>query len=675
MVTTTGPAVGAKAQIGFAEESKWGYPKSPPASFVEFTSEGVVSEFTNLISASLRADRAVHKQRIGTEAAGGDINFELCPAGFGTLLKHALGKKRTKRVDIAFLMVYTGSGIPSVTLSANSLTSVDADTNLNITINNSDTVQVVLDAVEAIAGWEAYAAWGDGSTGYFAVTSKITAVTTLGSGDYANGKLAKTAGGVINLETFTSVPCGADGGTTHEVFFPINMKYGIYEHTIKSYQDLPEVPEGLTLEIGRDVAAFNYYGSKVNSLALNATPGEIVTGTLNVMSKGASTCGDVSADSGNTGWQDPIVGLKYAGSETSCKIAVDSTNETFYMEDGGSGTEVAKWHFSLERGYYDHEGSYYNVQTLGGFIEFLQACNSSGDFNLVKKPSVGYPSNSTDIAGYGSAASPNTLSADTETELNFDSTLNADAVPLIRGDYTSDDTGDSGTIYVKVSTNGAVDGTAAFTGSTNDSSYGSATSITYGVWYDILDGSDVDTGFDVMFPNNESLTLDDKWSFTTFKDANESVSYATEETFVGAHGSATIDDDDAVIMGLSSTITNNLFGDKYELGDRQRAALKEQQMAVEGTVTLEFDNLDLYRKFINGTAMDLDFTFTSDEYINDSTTKYSAIVTYANAKFSGTTPVAGGPEIITTDFPFVGLYDDTLGCSMQVVLTNNESYI
>ena len=109
MVQTIGPAVGGKGQIGFKEESKWGYPVSPPNKFIEFTSESIVSEYTNLVSDAVRADRAVHKQRIGAESAGGDMNFEIAPEGFGTLFKHALGQRRTKRKDVAFILVYSGS--------------------------------------------------------------------------------------------------------------------------------------------------------------------------------------------------------------------------------------------------------------------------------------------------------------------------------------------------------------------------------------------------------------------------------------------------------------------------------------------------------------------------------------------------------------------------------------
>jgi len=104
-------------------------------------------------------------------------------------------------------------------------------------------------------------------------------------------------------------------------------------------------------------------------------------------------------------------------------------------------------------------------------------------------------------------------------------------------------------------------------------------------------------------------------------------------------------------------------------------------MAVEGTLNLEFDKLDMYRKFVNGTAADVTFTFTGGDYITSdddvvSDTKYSLSLRFPNLKFSGSTPLAGGPDIIVTDYPFVALYDDTNSIpNVRVVMTNHISYI
>jgi len=651
MVQTFGPAVGSKGQIGYKEETKWGHPASPPNKFFEFLNESVVSEYTNLVSGSLRADRAIHKQRTGSEAAGGDIAFEVGPEGYGTFLKHALGKKRTKRKDIAFLLVYDGSDTDlTITVSSSTITSSDGELNISL----AQTHQQIITAINAVGDWAAYCPWGNGSTGYFplAIGSKTSAVTTLGASDYTiSGNLTG------KLETLATVPMGTSGAN-HLVFFPINFTYGIYEHTIDAD---PDLPQGMTLEIGRDIAAFNYYGGKMNSLQMTLTPGEIVTGSVNMMFKGASTISDPAVASGNTGVDYPAFALAYAGSETTAvvDINIDGTRDMFYFE-APNNTKI--YHFSLERGYFDHDGYYWNVQTIGGLLEFLEY--ESGYFTVTRKRGVDSSLSSQYLADSGGEQSILTA-----TTFYMDND-NAPYTPLFRGNYIGTDGGSSSTFYVKTDT------ATTFKGSSDNSNWSTATTIVYGTWQNILDDSDVDTGFDIMFPESVTNVVDDTWSFTTFKDENASVSYQTEDPFTGFQGAVTLDGTATGVMGCSFTLTNNLYGEKYELGDRQRAALVAQRRTVEGSLSLEFDDLDMYRRFVNGTAGDINITLTSDEYINSSTTQYSLAIRMPEIKFSGTTPTIGGEDIILTDFPFNSLYDDTEGIpDLRLTLTNGQAYI
>jgi len=248
----------------------------------------------------------------------------------------------------------------------------------------------------------------------------------------------------------------------------------IYEHTIDAYSDLPQ---GMTLEIGRDVAAFNYYGTRVNTLAFTFNPGEIITGTAGVMCKGASTCGDPAADAGNTGWEIPVTNLRYAGSQASTNIAIntDSTVESFYFDHGASGSEEVIFDFSLEHGYYDFDGYYWEVTTIGGLLEFLEY--QSDYFSVTRKGGISTSDLSTTIKTIASTPLPS------DSDVSIIQSVSTSAVPLIRGDYIGTDAGESITVTVEISTGGATDGTAAFHAKkTGDSGYGSATTITYNTW-------------------------------------------------------------------------------------------------------------------------------------------------------------------------------------------------
>ena len=651
MVQTFGPAVGSKGQIGYKEETKWGHPASPPDKFFDFLNESVVSEYTNLVSGSLRADRAVHKQRTGSEAAGGDIAFEVGPEGFGTFLKHALGKKRTKRTDVGMILVYDGA-ITNMTISVSSSAITSSDASLNIAL--TQTHVEALAAINLVAGWTAYVPWGDGATGYFplAVASKATAATTLGASDY-------TVSGALTskLEVITTIPISISGAD-HLVFFPINFTFGIYEHTIDADAD---IPQGITLEIGRDIAAFNYYGGKMNSLAMTLNPGELVTGTVNMMFKGASTIGDPAVASGNAAVDFPAFDLLYAGSEATAVVDlnIDGSRDMFYFE-APNNSKV--YDFSLERGYFDHSGYYWEVNTINGLIEFLEF--ESDYFTVTRKGGVG---GSTSTQYLVDSAGEQSILAAVSFEM---AGASVDYTPMFRGNYIGTDSGSSSTFYVKT------DSATTFMGSSDNSSWSDAITILPGEWQNILDDAEADTGFDIMFPESVTHVIGNTWSFTTFKDENANVVYQSEDPFTGFQGAVTLDDSAQGVMGINFTLTNNLYGEKYELGDRQRAALVAQKRTVEGSMMLEFDDLDMYRKFVNGVAGDINITLTSDEYINSSTTKFALAIRMPEIKFSGTTPTVGGEDIITTDFPFNSLYDDTAGIpDLRITLTNGQSYI
>ena len=674
MVKTVGPASGSRGQVGFKEEGKWGYPASPPDTFFEFLNESLVSTYTNLVSNAIRADRAVHKQRLGTESAGGDINAELAPEGFGTLIKHALGQRLTKRLDVAFVLVYSGADTDrTITMTSSTISSAGttAGDDFSVTITNGMTLQALITALNAETNFKCYAPWGSGTTGYFAVDDKTASTSTLGAGDFNSAAVAKTSAGVFNLEAIAATPI-PPSGATHLVFFPVNMTYGVYEHELNGHDKLPE---GLTLEIGRDIAAFNYYGSKVGSMAMSIQPGEMVTSTFSFLSKGSSTVGDPVANAANTGWAPKLTTVRYAGTAESAKIGIDTTEEMFRFAAGTSGAEVDIYYFSLERGYYSHDGYYFEVTTLAGLMDLLEY--ETGYFSTTRYPGFAMATASTSLATLAFAA----LETDTDTTISLGT--DATICPLVRGDYIGTDQGESKTITVTISTGGATDGTAAFTGAKSGvSGTSDPQSINYNRWYNVYDGDGYDTGFDVMFPISTTLTVSDVWTFTTFKDEYQNVTYTATETFSGFQGAVLVDHDDGrglvpqAIMGLDFTLNNNLYADKFELGDRQRAAVIPQRRSVEGTMNLEFDDLDIYRMMVNGVEGDLRITFTSEDYIGGSSTPYSFQIRFPKTKYSGGTPNVADESLIRADFPFIGLWDDDNDLpDIRITLTNGQSYI
>lgn len=681
MPIVEGPGLGSRGQIGFSEESKWGVPQNEPTHFFDFNSESIVSEFEELMSASIRSDRQVHKTRHGKESAGGDIPAEISPEGVCTLFKHALGKKVTKRKDIAAVLIYSGSDAnPVFTVAEDSFTfSTDGSDLVSVTITDGMSQADFIAEINTQAGEEApavalaaYAPYGDGSTGYFnkSIATKGTASDTPGSDDY-NVAVQTTSG--TNLEAVTSKAMIADPDGNDVLFSVINYKYGVYEHTIDGH---PKLPQGLTLEIGRDIAAFNYYGSRINTVGFNIEAGVLSTGTFTFMCKGVSTCGKPVANSGNTGTDIPVVSIAYAGSEEEAKIGIDSSG-IFTFKEGESEASQVLFQFDMAEDYTDHFGRFWKTSTMAGFLEFLAFY--SDKFFIRYKGGVPMDLATSNLDELVEA----TLSTTAVTTLS--TTVLSSYLPAIRGNYKGTDDGVSKQVTVTLDAADQLTFSSSITGVSESSS---AQTIEFGVWMDILDGNDQETGFQIMFPEEpESATgfdAADSWTFNTFKLAEASPTYSDTEVLTGSVGSFLLkkdytgeDFERGAVMSYNISITNNLYGDKYEIGDNQRAKLPEAgRRETTGTLNVEFDNLDNFRMFVNGVSGDFDVTAESDEYVNNSKTKYSMQIRTSNTKYTGAPINVPGNDMIVTDIPFRAMADDDASMpDVRIVFVNSQDYI
>ena len=116
-----------------------------------------------------------------------------------------------------------------------------------------------------------------------------------------------------------------------------------------------------------------------------------------------------------------------------------------------------------------------------------------------------------------------------------------------------------------------------------------------------------------------------------------------------------------VVTDIKIDINNNIKSDRYFLG---AATMSEPIIAamteISGSVTVEFDGLTSYNRFVNGTVAALTATWTGATAI-ESTTYPSLLVNLANVRFDGDTPNVKGPDVITHDLKFKALYDGTNG--------------
>lgn len=660
--TGINPAVGAKGLIGYAQEGSWGSQTMNSRKYVDMLNEAMVSEIGALISGSLRSDRAVHKRIGGVEAAGGDINVELGPTGYGSWLKHALGSVTTTRLDDAIVVKVTGSvstAILSITHVAGLSTAFDltitggtGNFNADLTDATADTIGELMVLINNHADLTAYSP--------YSYRNDATPLTTLQSTDYsADADVASS------LEALSSVDLLAHADDA----WVVNRGWGVYSHQIDASEI---IPEGCSILVGRDVAAFLYSGCRVNTLAVNAVPAEILGATFGWMAKGGTTASFPTAVAGNTGNEKNAFDIKYTGAGATCTLTIVK-GDTFQI-DSATGSEDILLNIAEE--YVDPDnGRVWAVHKLGGLLEFLKE-KSYLWIDISPFADWEMPTTSLKVA---TAADINLATAPT---FNFDS---ADLVadPVLWGDYIGTDTGTAIKFYVKVHTTAGVPGTARLEFSTDGSTYynnvlSSATEAT-----EVRTGSgNVDTGFTVFFPDDTALIAGDVWTFESIYAVPTSPTYASDQDpFSGFEGALTIDNVAQNIMGWTATLNNNLFGDKYHLGARTRGMLPAQQRSIEGSLTVEFDDLDLYRRFLNGTPADLSIVFSSilkvsNTAMGNSKTDFALTIRQPNIEFNGATPVVGGMEIITVDMPFVALWDDTNSLpDMRVVLVNDVGYL
>ncbi len=661
--TGANPAVGAKGLIGYAQEGCWGSQVDTPRKYIDFLNESIVSEIGSLISASLRPDRAVHKRISGTEAAGGDVNVEVGPTGYGTWMKHALGDCQSTRVDEAFIVVVANASTAALTITHTAGLATAFD--VAITGGAGDFGAVLSDAT------------ADTVAELMILINNHTDLTAYSPYSYRNDATPLT---VLQSEDYT---VDADNSNTLEALSAVDLLghtdaawvvahgWGVYSHQINGFE---EIPEGLSVLIGRDVAAFLYSGCRMNTFALNAVPSEIFTGTFGIMAKGGTTASPPTRDTGNTDNEKNAFDMRYTGAGATCTCTIVN-GDTLQID---SATASEDFTLNIAEEFIDPDtGRVWAVHKMGGLLEYLK---TKSYLFVDVAPYVDWETPSAYLKAAG--ATDIDVTAANIVTFNFD-TSDLVSFPVLWGDYIGTDSGTAVTLYVKVHTTAGVPGVARLEFSTDGISYLNDVLSSATLPTEIRTGAgNTDTGFTIFFPDDTALIAGDIWTFTTIYAPPTSVTYASDQDpFSGFEGALTMDDVSQDVMAWTTTVNNNLFGDKYHLGERVRGMLPEQQRNIEGTLTVEFDDLDLYRKFINGTAADLSIVFSSsvkitDTLMGDSKTDFALTIRQPNIEFNGATPVIAGVEIITVDMPYVALWDDTNSLpDMRMTLVNDVPYL
>jgi hypothetical protein len=129
-----------------------------------------------------------------------------------------------------------------------------------------------------------------------------------------------------------------------------------------------------------------------------------------------------------------------------------------------------------------------------------------------------------------------------------------------------------------------------------------------------------------------------------------------------------------VVSEFSVTLANNHKSDRYFLGAQTMSEpIIAGMTEITGTMTVEFDSLTNYNRFVNGTIASVGAKWTASTAIEGSTFP-SVEVELPYVRFDGATPEVGGPDVLSYDLEFKALYDGSdEPITIDVVTTDTAS--
>jgi hypothetical protein len=333
MGVTTTPATGSRGTIHIAQEANFGVLVAP-THLIEFTSESLSAQESELMSEAIRDHRGMSQLVRGNLDIQGDINFEQNASGLGMILYNALGDylklenvdgghhgrsylaeeieildgtSATVRYAIAFTPDHTSTFPDSgkfVRVFRNANRALELDDNLGAGYEYENYVNsAVTYALTSAAGVVELAKVLDYSGNAVNPDVAPAGVIMSGSnrvlGTYHDTGLSAGGNVTITLSPGTTVAAGdfvmVVPALLSATSFAVTLEKGnwlyafdevafagVFTHHMERGRYLPA---GLTVEVHRDAAVFIYTGCKVNSLALTFDANSIVTGTASLIGK------------------------------------------------------------------------------------------------------------------------------------------------------------------------------------------------------------------------------------------------------------------------------------------------------------------------------------------------------------------------------------------------------
>lgn len=125
------------------------------------------------------------------------------------------------------------------------------------------------------------------------------------------------------------------------------------------------------------------------------------------------------------------------------------------------------------------------------------------------------------------------------------------------------------------------------------------------------------------------------------------------------HATLEIDSTPVVVKSFSYTITNALDLERRGIGAvKRRQPIANGSFTGEGSLDAEFENLDLYNDFLDGSYHELVLSLEQGE-IAETGNPYAFHLTIPAIRYTGETPTVGGKEVLRQPLPFVARSNGT----------------
>lgn len=131
-----------------------------------------------------------------------------------------------------------------------------------------------------------------------------------------------------------------------------------------------------------------------------------------------------------------------------------------------------------------------------------------------------------------------------------------------------------------------------------------------------------------------------------------------------------------IVTTIDMTISNNLDGNMYVIGGQgQRRSIPAGTAAVNGNITVLFEDTTMYEKAKAGTETSIKVTVTTGTGDGSTNNEYIEFL-IPEVRFAPSAPTLEGPQGITMQLPFNAYYQDSTEASaLQITLRNTIASI